>query len=74
VMGAAVNIGGNPTFGEAERKIEVHLLDFVGDLYDRRLEIDFVSRVRRVKQFDSGQALQQQVTSDVTEVRRLLGL
>jgi riboflavin kinase/FMN adenylyltransferase len=73
-IGAAVNIGSNPTFGDTQHKIEVHLLDFVGDLYNRSMAIDFVCRVRPVKQFDSGQSLQRQVAIDLAEVRCLLGL
>jgi riboflavin kinase/FMN adenylyltransferase len=71
-IGAAVNIGPNPTFAESEHKVEVHLLDFVGDLYNRSIAIDFVSRVRPVKQFSSGESLQQQVAADLAEIRRLL--
>jgi FAD synthase len=47
-------------------------LDFVGDLYNRSIAIDFVSRVRPVKQFSSGESLQQQVAADLAEIRRLL--
>ena len=71
-IGAAVNIGPNPTFGEAQYKVEVHLLDFSGDLYDQSMSIDFVSRVRAVMQFASVQSLQQQVVADIAEIRRLL--
>lgn len=71
-IGAAVNIGPNPTFGESQHKVEVHLLDFVGDLYDRSIAIDFVSRVRPVKQFNSGESLQQQVAVDLAEIRQSL--
>lgn len=73
-IGAAVNIGTNPTFGEAEHKVEVHLLDFAGDLYNRSITIDFVSRVRPVKQFSSGESLQQQVAADLAEIRKSLAV
>lgn len=71
-IGAAVNIGPNPTFDEAQHKVEVHLLDFAGDLYGRSITIDFVSRVRPVKQFSSGQSLQQQLSTDLIEIRQVL--
>lgn len=71
-FGAAVNIGPNPTFDEARHKVEVHLLDFAGNLYDRSIAIDFVSRIRPVKQFCSGQSLQQQVAADLEEIRQVL--
>jgi len=71
-VGAAVNIGPNPTFGESQHKVEVHVLDFAGDLYSRSIAIDFVSRVRAVKQFSSGQSLQQQLAIDLAEIRQVL--
>ena len=43
---AACNIGPNPTFGEQARKVEAHLIGFSGDLYDRRVELDFLKRLR----------------------------
>ena len=46
---AATNIGPNPTFGEQSRKVEVHLIDFRGDLYGRTLEVDFVARLRATR-------------------------
>lgn len=66
---AAVNVGPNPTFGEAVRKIEVHILDFEGDLYDQALAVDFVDRVRDVKRFASVEELQGQLEQDVAVVR-----
>lgn len=71
-IGAAVHIGPNPTFGESQSKVEVHLLDFAGDLYDRSIAIDFVSRVRAVKRFDSGDSLQEQLAIDLATIRQVL--
>jgi len=66
---AAINIGPNPTFGEAARKIEVHLLDFHGDLYGQSLKVDFVDRIRDVRRFESIEQLQSQLQQDVAVVR-----
>ncbi len=71
---AAVHIGPNPTFGEAARKIEVHILDFTGDLYGQPLEIDFLDRVRDVRRFDSGDELRVQLAHDVTAVRATVNI
>ncbi|MBT4865690.1 MAG: bifunctional riboflavin kinase/FAD synthetase [Planctomycetaceae bacterium] len=68
-LAAAVNIGHNPTFDEAMRKVEVHLIDFNGDLYGERLEVDLFERVRDIVQFDSVEALKQQLLNDVEQVR-----
>ncbi len=43
---AAINIGPNPTFGEQNRKVEVHLVDFSGDLYGSWLDVDLLERIR----------------------------
>jgi riboflavin kinase/FMN adenylyltransferase len=69
---AAVHIGPNPTFGDARDKVEVHLLDFSGDLYDRPLAIDFVHQVRPVRRFDSGESLKTQLSIDLAAIRSVL--
>ena len=50
---AAMSLGGNPTFGESELKMEAFLLDYAGDLYGRPIEIDFLARLRDIERFDS---------------------
>jgi riboflavin kinase/FMN adenylyltransferase len=68
---AAANIGPNPTFGEQARKIEVHLIDFAGDLYGRTLVVDFLSRLRETKRFASVDELIAQLNHDVEQARKL---
>jgi riboflavin kinase/FMN adenylyltransferase len=74
VLAAAVHIGPNPTFGEASVKIEVHLLDFEGDLYGTELEVDFIARVRGIVRFDSSTDLIDQLRRDVAGIRNRLSL
>ena len=69
---AATHIGPNPTFDEKSAKIEVHLIDFDGDLYGHSLQIDFCSRVRGVIKFDSMNALSLQLRQDIAAIDRLL--
>ena len=69
---AAIHIGPNPTFADAGRKIEVHLLDYHGDLYGRVLNVDFVDRVRDVQKFASVDDLRIQLNLDVQTVRSKL--
>jgi riboflavin kinase / FMN adenylyltransferase len=66
---AAVHIGPNPTFGESAKKIEVHVIDFVGDLYGQPLDVDFLDRVREVRRFGSVDALRDQLQQDIAAVR-----
>ena len=67
----AANVGPNPTFGESARKLEVHLLDFSGDLYDQRLGVEFVERLRGTRPFAGAAELIQQLRRDVEAVRHL---
>lgn len=66
---AAIHIGPNPTFGEEQLKVEVHLLDFAGDLYGKELTVDVRSRVRNVQRFAGVEELKAQLTRDLAEVR-----
>ena len=70
---AVANIGFNPTFGNRERGLEVHIFDFDADLYGRRIEVSFVQRMRGEARFSSRDALAAQIARDVAEARRLLG-
>lgn len=72
VWPGAANVGPNPTFGEQARKVEVHLLDFEGDLYDRALRIDFIDRLRDTRAFAKGEELTAQLHRDVAQARRIL--
>ncbi|MCZ6596106.1 MAG: bifunctional riboflavin kinase/FAD synthetase [Planctomycetota bacterium] len=72
---AVANIGYRPTVGgtRAERPlVEVHLLDFEGDLYGEHLELEFVECLRGEVQFDGLEALGEQIARDVADARRVL--
>jgi riboflavin kinase/FMN adenylyltransferase len=62
---AAVNIGAAPTFGETAAGLEVHLVGFAGDCYDRLLDVDFLARLRETRRFDSVDDLKTQLAADV---------
>lgn len=65
-------IGSRPVIEDNETVLEVHLLDFSGDLYGRNLEVEFVAFVRGDLPFASMEALKVQIARDNAEVRRLL--
>ncbi len=67
---AAVHIGPNVTFGETETKVEIHLLDFSGDVYGETLSIDFHSRLRKLETFPDRNALIKQIDLDISETRK----
>lgn len=69
------NLGKNPTFGDlVSRTLEVHILDFDGDLYGRRLRVEFVERIRGETRFASIDALVAQIRSDAARAREILGV
>jgi riboflavin kinase/FMN adenylyltransferase len=68
---AALSVGTNPQFDGATVTVEPYLLDFEGDLYDRRLRIEVGARLRGEQRFDSIDALIAQIREDVAQVRRL---
>ena len=59
-----LNIGIGPTFGGSEERIEVHIFDFDRDVYNKRLRVEFVRRIRSEKKFNSATELIQQLSED----------
>ncbi len=69
---AVVNLGRRPTFSSAEPTLEIHLLDFSGDLYGSRLRLYFVERLRDERRFPSVVALQAAICEDIAKAREIL--
>lgn len=71
---AAVSVGVRPTFGTGRAVlIEAYLLDREVDLYGHRLKIEFLTRLRGERRFDSPKALIAQMHEDVERARELCG-
>ncbi len=72
---AVLNIGYRPTVASAapQLRVEVHLLDFKGDLYGQELEATFVDRLRDEQKFVSLEALQRQIARDIAAAQELFG-
>ena len=69
----ALNIGVAPTLRDDNARIvEVHLLDYTGDLYGVHLRLEFVARIRDEQRFSGPEALVQQIHADIESVRRAL--
>lgn len=58
------NVGAKPTVKIDERNIETYILDFDGDLYGKKIEIEFLKRIRDTKKFDSLKELKKQIEED----------
>ena len=68
-----MNIGVKPTIGEnLARTVEVHVLDFSGDLYGKNVVVSLLCRVRGEMAFESVDALRCQISHDVQFVRNLI--
>ena len=63
----AISIGPNPTFKDADRKVECHLVGFSGSLYEQPLTVQLLSRVRDLRTFQSREELIDQIQQDVTD-------
>ncbi len=67
---AAVNLGTNPTFVQGGvLSLEAHLLDFDSDIYDERIRVAFVARLRDERRFTSIDELVAQIKRDIDSVR-----
>ena len=63
------NLGAAPTFGIDQPTLEVHLLDFHGDLYGQTVNVEFLHRLRDIEHFSTPEALQQQLQKDLEQTR-----
>ncbi|NLW97822.1 bifunctional riboflavin kinase/FAD synthetase [Luteimonas wenzhouensis] len=66
------SFGTRPTVGGVEPLLEAHLFDFDGDLYGRRIEVEFVARLRDEEKFPDLPTLVAQMHRDAGEARRIL--
>ncbi len=71
---AAISIGTLPTFGEQRRQIEVHLIDFQGDLYGQVLQVEIVDWLRDQRKFQGADALIEQMHTDVAAARQIASI
>ena len=67
-----LNVGVRPTFGGERRTIEVHVLDFSGDLYGAWLRVEIVERLRGEARFAGPDALRRAIADDVARARTVL--
>lgn len=62
-----MNIGLNPTVGGEHLSVEIHYLDFEGDLYDQKITVSILKRIRGEEKFDSITLLKEQIEKDKTQ-------
>ena len=59
-----MNIGFNPTVNGTEKSVEIHFFDFNADLYDKRIQIAILDRLRDEHKFESVEVLKAQLEKD----------
>ena len=69
---AVASFGTRPTVAGKEPLLEAHLFDFDGDLYGRRIDVEFVARLRDEEKFADLPALVAQMHRDATQARAIL--
>lgn len=71
-MPAVANFGRRPTVGESAPLLETHIFRFDGDLYGRKIAIEFVDFIRDERKFDGVEALKEQIAADCEAAQHLL--
>ncbi len=66
---AVANVGNRPTVAGQIPRLEVHLLDFSGDLYGKRLYVEFLCKLREEHKFTSLEALKAAIALDILQAR-----
>jgi riboflavin kinase / FMN adenylyltransferase len=70
---AALSVGYRPTFGGTQLRVEAFLLDFEGDLYQKRIELRFIRYLHPDIKFPTTDDLVRQLHQDVADTRRIVG-
>lgn len=71
-MPGVASLGTRPTIDGREVLLEAHLFDFDGDLYGKRIEVEFVKKLRDEEKFDSLDAMVKQIDLDARAARKFL--
>lgn len=71
-INGVANIGMRPTVGTLAPRLEVHLFDFVGDLYRQWLDVSLLHFIRPEQKFDGLEALKLQIAKDSETARQIL--
>lgn len=68
-----MNIGVRPTFEDSKRRfIEVYILDFNGNIYGKKIKVEFLKRIRDEKNFSSKEKLIEQIKNDKKNVEEYI--
>lgn len=68
---AAMHYGPNITFKSDFPILEVHLLDFSGDLYNETVKIEVYNKLRETRKFKNSAELSAQIEKDIQQIKQL---
>ncbi len=71
ILPAVAHLGPRPTFAEAALVIELHILDFAGDLYGQTLQVALIKKLRDQRAFAGPDELVGQIRKDIHQARAL---
>ena len=67
-----MNIGVKPTFKESERTIEVHILNFNKKIYNKKLTVNVLKKIREEKNFRHPSLLKKQIEEDISIANKMI--
>ncbi|MBS0582989.1 MAG: bifunctional riboflavin kinase/FAD synthetase [Proteobacteria bacterium] len=73
VLPGVASLGVRPTVNGKEPLLEAHVFDFEGDLYGRRIQVEFVEKLRDEEKFADLDAMVKQIDRDAAQAREILG-
>jgi len=72
VLNGVANLGRRPTFNGSDVRLEAHLFDFAGDLYDEVLDVSLIAFIRPERKFEGLDQLKAQIAADAEQARKIL--
>lgn len=75
VFSGVANVGRRPSMNPLSHPLlEVHVFDYQGDAYQKRVAIEFIEKIRDEQKFESLEALQAKIAEDVEEAKKRIQL
>lgn len=65
---SVTNVGSQPTYNESKYIIETHILYFNKDIYDKKIIVEFIEKIRDVQKFENKAQLKEQILKDIQYV------
>lgn len=72
IFSGIANIGDNPTFKVAKRRLEIFIDDFNAEIYGEEISVSFIEKLRDEKTFSSVDELKKQLRDDLSTMRNFL--